>query len=96
MATFKALGGAMGGSYKIGPAHIDNTTNYQVEFDGLSDGLGYALLLENGTGKYTKVVKTTSGSHIKLTYTVAPTYTAMDGTTSVDVTTSTNFYLLVF
>lgn len=96
MATFRALGGGMGNSYEIGPVHVNNTTDLEVVFDGLSDGLGYQLLLENGVISWTKLVKTTSGSGIKLTYTVSPTYTAMDGVTSTAVTTSTNFYLLVF
>ena len=95
MANFRAIGGMIGNCHIVGPSHIDNTTNYIVEFDNLSDGNAYELLLEDGTGKYTKVVKTTSGSGIKLSYTVAPTYIAMDGVTSTPVTTSTNFFLLV-
>ena len=96
MANFRALGGGMGNSYKIGPVHVNNTTDLQVVFEGLSDGLGYQILLENGTGAFTKLVKTTVGSSITLTYTVAPTYTALDGVTTTNVDANTNFYLLVF
>lgn len=80
----------------IGPAYINNTTDRQVVFDGVSDEYGYELLMKDGNITYDpKIVKETGTySGVKLTFTVAAKYMTVGATpTETAVTTSNEFYL---